>query len=151
MSGASLEFDLSGFTDALDRLKSRLNDLTPLMAQIGEALLLSSQMRFETKTGPDGQGWAALAAATVRDRIRRRYGGANILQRTGALARSLNYRAGPDRVTVSLGGSGNSTAYAAFHQFGTRRFPARPVLGLSAEDERIISEIAETFMRAYLP
>lgn len=154
MAGASLDFNLSDLTSWIEKLQARLADLTPLMADIGDSLLTSSMHRFETKTAPDGSAWAALAAATIRDRIRRDYGGENILQRSSALKLSLNSRPGPDQVIVSMGGSGNSTAYARIHQYGGQagrghkvKIKARSVLGLSPDDEKSIGVITERFLR----
>ena len=150
MPGASLDFDLSGLTSTLDRLQARLADLTPLMEEIGSSLLTSSQERFESKTAPDGSRWATLAAATIRDRLRRNYSAGDILLRSGSLRNSLNYRPGSDQVIVSMGGAGNSTAYARAQQMGYEKLKARPVLGLSTEDKQSVSTIADRFLEESL-
>lgn len=159
MAGASLDFDLSDIESRLSALQARLSNLTPLMEDIGSSLETSSSQRFESKTAPDGKRWPALAAATVRHRIRKGRDPRDMLQFSGDLRRSLNYRASADQVVISLGGAGNSTKYARAHQFGARinrvgvrvggyviNIPARPVLGISRDDEAEISLIAEKFL-----
>jgi len=106
---------MAGF---IERLQAALSDLTPLMEEIGAELLQSSQERFETHEAPSGEPWAALAASTVKQRLKKGYGEENILRRKGWLARSLHYQAESDQVTISMGGTGESIAYAATHQFG---------------------------------
>ena len=163
MAGAGLEFSLDGITGKLEQLQTVFTDLTPLMDRIGAALEMSAQMRFETKTGPGGQKWQDLAASTIRERIRKGYGGQNILRRSGDLVRSLNTRSAPDRVIVSLGGSGNSTAYARAQHMGATikrsgvnvggfiiKIPARPSLGIDREDEKEIVNITDRFLKEVL-
>ena len=154
MAGASLEYSLAPLEGLVERLRAGLNDLGPLMEDIGAELSASAQRRFETKQAPDGAAWEALAAATIARRLKAKggEGAGDILVFSGALSQSVSYEAESDQVTITMGGSGNSTAYAAIHQFGGRagrgrkvNIPARPVLGLSSEDEAAVGRIIEEY------
>jgi len=152
MAGASLEYSLAPLTGFVERLQAAFADLTPLMEEIGAELETSTQRRFETKQAPSGEPWAELAAATIKQRLKKGYGAVNILRRKGWLANSIHYQADSDGVVVSMGGTGNSIAYAAIHQFGGMAgrgrqtyIPARPVLGVSSEDELAIIKIVDNY------
>lgn len=151
--GASLDYDLSAISARLGEIQDRLADLTPLMERIGASLLTSSQQRFESKTGPDGDKWPALAASTIAARRRAKASPNDILVFRGAMRLSLNYRTGRDNVVISMGGTGNSVAYSRLHQLGGRagrghkvKIQARPVLGLSRDDEAAIAKIVDQYV-----
>ena len=130
---------------------AKMENLRPFYVNVGEHLLNSVEDRFDTQTAPDGTAWAALAPATVANRLRRN-GNAEltILRESGRLAGSFNYDASSRQVTV-----GTPVVYAAIQHFGGEAgrnqsvtIPPRPVLGMSPQDEIIISEMAEDFLRS---
>lgn len=130
---------------------SQMENLRPFYVNVGEHLLNSVEDRFDTQTAPDGTAWAALAPATVANRLRR-YGNAEltILRASGRLAGSFNYDASSQQVSI-----GTPVVYAAIQHFGGEAgrnksvtIPPRPVLGISPQDEVIISEMAEDFLRS---
>jgi len=143
-----------------------MSDLTPMMREIGALLLHSSQERIlTTKTDPDNKSWdklspkykarrnalAMIAAGKVAKRKGQTYTGTgdeylSILKLTGALLRSLHYQAFPDRAEISMGSTGKSMVYARVHQYGYKGIPARPVLGVSAEDNNAIHEIIQKYL-----
>jgi phage virion morphogenesis protein len=119
-------------------------DLTPLFREVGSRLVSNTKLRFEEGRAPDGRAWIP----SIRARTQR----GQTLRSSGNLMNSISYRAEPRQVIV-----GTNTPYAAVHQFGTTiraknakalRFqigerwvfkksvtiPARPFLGISAED-----------------
>lgn len=49
----------------LRQLQQHLGNLRPAMAQIGEALKISTQARFRTSTAPDGTPWEPNSAVTL--------------------------------------------------------------------------------------
>lgn len=133
----------------LEQKIARMKDLRPFHANVGEHLLNSVEDRFDSETAPDGSAWKALSPVTVALR-QKRHGNAEltILREWGHLAGSFNYRASHEHVQV-----GSPVVYAAIHHFGGNagrghsvEIPARPILGLSAEDEAVIQEIAEDFL-----
>lgn len=139
---------------ALDRLAALIDDLTPVMQNIGEYLVDSTKERFQTGTAPDGSRWAPKSPVTMA-----RYGARRSnrvdprpLIRTGDLRNFITMEAGSDSVSV-----GSNLIYAAVMQFGAAQgafgrtsrnapipwgaIPARPFLGLSPEDERALDAI----------
>ncbi|WP_298032284.1 phage virion morphogenesis protein [uncultured Desulfovibrio sp.] len=171
MAGATLEFR---FTDeelrrATRQLRDRLARIRfrPLLTAIGNELVTSVSRRFETATAPDGSRWPQSL------RVRRE--GGQTLVKTARLRDSIS-RAGP-QVTARSVEVGTNVEYADIHQFGAtipphtirarraralripgigcRRqvrhpgglIPARPFLGLSAQDETIIQDMTEDWLR----
>lgn len=128
-----------GFREALTRLIQRSMTLQPVFEEIGSALQASTENRFEAETGPDGQAWAAHSPVTLL----RRGASAKKLRDRNHLYQSLSYAAGRLQVAV-----GTNRTYARIHQLGGQAgrgrkvtIPARPYLGVSADDRRMIGEI----------
>lgn len=116
-------------------------DLSPALRIIGEKLVESTQQRFESGTGPDGQKWEENSPVTV-DRKGRNFP----LVDEGTLMESISYALiSNDALEV-----GSSMEYAAMQQFGGTKsefpwlwgdIPARPFLGISSDDESKILDI----------
>lgn len=164
MTGAAFEvtFNDAAILGALDRLQLGLGEDGALLRAIGEYGVASTQRRFQTETAPDGSPWTALnpAYASLKG------SGFNILTRSGLLQRSMNYRPGISEVRW-----GSPMIYAAVHQFGDTivpknakalyfklglggrdvmarsvTIPARPYLGINAEDAEEIIALTGDFM-----
>jgi phage virion morphogenesis protein len=110
VSGLSVTIDDAEVNRALRALAAHLDDLTPAMDAIGQALVTEVDLSFDGSRDPWGTPWDALSAVTL---ARRRGTSAQILRDTGHLANSINYHAAADRVEV-----GTDVIYAATHQFG---------------------------------
>jgi len=128
-----------GFRDALMRLLAATANLKPVFDEIGSALLATTEQRFEAEAGPDGVPWAAHSAATLL----RRGSSARKLRDKGHLYQSLTYASGRLKAEV-----GTNRIYARIRQFGGKAgrgrkvtIPARPYLGISADDRTMIGEI----------
>lgn len=151
----TIELKSDTVSPALDRLAALLDDLTPVMREIGEYLVDSTRQRFPTGTAPDGSRWAPKSPTTLARYGARRSNRVDprpLFGPSGALSGTIAYDAARDSVSV-----GSNMIYAAVMQFGaaqgafgrTRRnapipwgnIPARPFLGLSVEDEAEILEI----------
>lgn len=133
----TIEVDDDGILRGLERLGEKLEDMRPVMAEIGEALREASMEAFDTETAPDGRRWKPLSPVTIA----RRRGGPpyRILQDTGTLRQSITRQVdSPLSVVV-----GTRVSYGAKHQFGSGRVPARPFLGVSDEAR---SEIEATIV-----
>lgn len=156
MTGAAVQFSIDGLDQALATLSAAAAlgaDPLPVYDQIGAAMVTSTEMRFENQAGPDGSPWPPSIRALVE--------GGLTLQKTGALAQSITHQADAQGVEW-----GTNLVYAAPNQFGATirpvsasklRFrlpgnlgwrsadevtiPARPFLGVDAEDETEILEI----------
>lgn len=142
MSGGvsvSIRIEDEGFRDALTRLLERSANLQPVFAEIGSALQATTEDRFEAETGPDGQAWAAHSPVTLL----KRGASAKKLRHRNHLYQSLSYAAGRLQAAV-----GTNRTYARIHQLGGKAgrgrkvtIPARPYLGVSTDDRRMIAEI----------
>lgn len=139
--------------DELKALSSRLKEmaLSPserkqLLGDIGEEMVTQTKDRFAEKKTPDGDDWADIAQST-KDYYRKKFGDPNpyngILWRQGGLMDSLTQQADSWKVLV-----GATKVYAAVHQFGYmwNNIPARPYLGLSADDKTEIIGIINGFL-----
>lgn len=110
----------------LDAATEAVSDLTPAWEQIAEDFRAEEEERF------GGGEWAPLSPAYAAWKARH-FPGKGILRRTGRLYESLTGESQdsvadiePLRLTL-----GTRTPYAVFHQRGTSRMPARPVIDLS--------------------
>ena len=123
--------------EGLARLLARGRDLTPVMREIAGHLADSSAEAFAGEASPAGKAWRPLAEATVRERLRKRYGAGPILERSGDLASRI--LADWDSSTAV---AGTNVAYAATHHFGDARrgIPARPFLAVSRDTRAMIRE-----------
>ena len=155
-----IEIDLKDdeLVATLNRLFGVLADKTPVMQDIGDALLASTEDRYDRGVGPDGSAWAPKSPATIAryergpDRVDLRP-----LIRTGTMRRTLFTQANADQVEI-----GSNAIQAAVMQFGAARgafgaaangspipwgaIPARPFLGVSQEDRVTIVEIVEEWL-----
>lgn len=134
-----IQINDDGAIAALEGLVRQARDLEPAMDDIGRMLRMSARQRIEAAEGPDGTPWPELSAATKRRRGR----DAQPLQDKRHLYKSLTWRAGPSEVAV-----GSNRRYARIQQLGGQAgrglkvsIPARPYLGVSADDRGEIANI----------
>lgn len=177
MTSFSVDIDGRAFCDGFARLAAAVDDLTPIMDEIGETLITSVRLRFERSYGPARFPW---------EPSRKPRGKTLILR--GHLRDSVTHQ--PTSTSVMVG---TNLEYAAIHQFGgeiqrpdrdvtiyrhhnakknelsprfvkkskanfasthrakadTITMPARPYLGIDKEDEHLILTIfEENLMRA---
>ena len=155
MAGTSLSITLddAALVRQLGQLIGALTHPEPALRSIGEELQRTTQERFDQgqKQAPDGTPWARNRPVTIALK-----GRDNPLYQRGNLQNTIRYQLrGATGVEV-----GTNLIYGAAHQFGmpkgyagrTRRgapipwgnVPARPYLGLSADDlTALIHERAE--------
>lgn len=155
MSSVSVRLDAN--TDQLlERMKGMSEvDKAGVMNAIAEGLRTSTMERFRAEESPDGRKWKP----SIRTE------GGKTLTKTAALKTSIKAQASGTGIAV-----GTNLVYAATHQFGDERtiraknskylrfqigsqwisvpsvrvsIPARPFLGVSADDEKEIQEILE--------
>ena len=110
----AVNIDDAGVRDALGGIDARTRNLYPVMDDIGNALMLSVAMRFESETDPSGQAWKVLAPSTIRKKngsVMR--GTEHILQSSRRLHNSITKKVSDNSVIV-----GTNLPYAAIHQFG---------------------------------
>jgi len=150
MTGISYKLivDDAGMRANLDRLMNRMANRQGFFKNVGEHLLNSVHDNFETERAPDGMPWQPLSPVTITARQRHSDTPLSILRVTGGLVGSINYAADNDAVRV-----GTAKVYAAIHHFGGQAgrggkvtIPARPYLGMSADDQEAIVELAEDWL-----
>lgn len=147
MSGLTLRADLS----ALGRVESRLARLTQadrgqLLENMGAVLESSTRNRIQSeKTDPEGNSWPDWSPAYAETR----HGGHSLLSADGGLLDSIRSDVRGDEVEV-----GTNLVYGAVHQFGGAEvdmpIPARPYLGVSAEDEQDILAVTDDWLDGLL-
>lgn len=157
MAGAriTLTLDDAALVRQLGDLIGALTNPEPALRSIGEELVRTTQERFDPgqKRAPDGTPWARNSPVTIA-----RKGRDNPLYERGNLQNTIRYQVlGTRGVEV-----GTNLVYGAAHQFGmvkgyagrTRRgapipwgnIPARPYLGLSADDETEVVRILRDYL-----
>lgn len=166
MTGARIEITVDDATvqGALAHAQAALapQGLVPLLEDIGEYLVRSTRERAEREVSPDGVPWDALTPRYAA-RKAKKYPGAKILHRDfHLLGDQLAAQVDDDTLRV-----GTNAVYGAIHQFGgtihhgsyqrirdRRHFdardvaiPARPWLGVSAEDADEIHAITLDYLR----
>ena len=91
-----------------------------------------------------GEAWAPLAAETLRRRRKGKgKGSVKILQDTDKLKQSIAQIVAGGSVTVGTG-----IEYGPWQQGGTSRMPARPFVGINAEDRGTITQVVMTHWEA---
>jgi len=133
----------------LAELIDRMERPRGFYVNVGEHLLNSVGDNFDKEQAPDGSPWATISSVTVERREAAGHGPTPILRVTGTLRGSFNYEASDTEVRV-----GSAAVQAAMMHFGGESkgymkgavIPARPILGLSADDETEIFAIAEDWL-----
>ncbi len=137
----TVEVDDKAFRDELARLHGRMGDLTPVMQDIGSAMLSRISDRFETRTDPLGRSWAPWAESTLKYYPEK--GNHQLLDRLGHMLEHRSYKADKNSVRV-----GFAEFYSTFHEHGTKHMPRRGLLfadpeagTLASDDEALVLDI----------
>lgn len=130
----ALSIEIHGMDVALARIGRLANiPYNTLLRQIGLTVEEQTVNHFQQQAGPDG-AWAP----TKR--------GGQILVDTGTLRGSINHAVhGSDSVEI-----GTRVYYGKYHQFGTKRTPARAFLGLTESDRDEVKELCVNFIERML-
>jgi phage gpG-like protein len=118
---------------AIDSLREAASDPRGALEEVAADFrqMMTRQFETEGRAEPAAAGWPPLSASTASRKKPR----SGLLVSSGALARSLAEPGAQGAVEIRDARSltlGTRLPYAAFHQFGTRRMPARPLIVLSA-------------------
>ena len=154
-NGVSLNW--GGFDKALGKAAHKLGDKQALMESVGDALVSGTLKRFSDQEDPQGKKWEPSARAAEE--------GGETLTDTAALRKSIDYAATSEKVMV-----GSNLPYARIHQKGGTikpkkakklvfkgrggkkvavdkvTIPARPYLGVSADDMKDVRETISDFL-----
>lgn len=151
-----VEFNFDAVFRRLSDARGRLTDMLPVYQDIGEQVQRSTKSRFGRSEAPDGTKWRPKRPATI-ERYRQAKDPVSLkplIGPTKRLGNEIHYLA--TRAQVEIGSSLEYSAVmqhgAAKGAFGTNRagrpipwgtIPARPFIGLSAQDERDILAIVD--------
>lgn len=143
---------------ALSRLALDRDDKSTLLDEIGINLSENARLRFGDQVAPDGNTWAPSVRAKLQ--------GGETLRDTGRLMGSITHIVSGDSVEY-----GTNVDYAAALHFGAEiksvsgpyltfkipgggwvkkksvTLPARPFLGLSTEDEDMVIDVIDSFLK----
>lgn len=158
MSGVVVEVHSVGLDEALTRIEALADIETyPLMERVGRLIQERTRKRIsQDKESPEGTPWKPNASRT------------RTLERSGQLYNSIDYLTTSDTAIV-----GSGLVYARIHQLGgtikpntaaalafmaegqlvfasSVNIPARPYLGLSADDEQEVIHVTEIFLSELL-
>jgi len=135
MAGASFQLDIDTLGSALSKMMKQVQHTGPMMAEIGDALVSSTKLRFNREAGPDGEKWEPSARAKDTGDL--------TLTDYATLKNSINYEATKTLVVV-----GSNVVYAHAHQAGSDvgrglkvKLPERPYLGFDDDDMEEVGEI----------
>jgi len=138
-----LRIQLDSATALLAALGLRLDSSDELLAPALPVVAAAIERNFDEEGRP--VRWAPLSARYAAWKARRFGAGLRILERSGALRRSISTRIEGSALVAST-----AVPYAAFHQFGTRFIPARPFLVLTESDnEEVAQAVADSLGTAY--
>ena len=161
----TIQFNDEALQAGLDRLARAVTDLTPLMQDIGEEMVVSTKDRFLAGVSPEGVAWAPKSQTTI-DQYRRRRDPVDLRPLIGPsrrLSSEIQWQASATEVEW-----GSNLIQAAVMQFGAAKgafgndaggspipwgtIPARPFLGLADEDRSGIEAALEEWLtRAWGP
>lgn len=132
----------SSLRGGIEGLLRRLKDPEPALRDISKLLKESTEKRItSTKRAPDGAPWAPWAPGTEAARNKKGNASRGLLYDSGELLRSITARVENGQAIVGTG-----VSYAPFLQQGTNKMPARPFVGVSAEDQRDIQGILRRYL-----
>lgn len=142
-----------GFVHRLERLRINGSDMRPALRDMGQVFADAQRDQFETEGRHYGPGWARLTPRykMYKERVRP---GLRILQFDGDLEDAAApgiaeefpiYQLGGHRIEVGL--SNADVPYAMFHQDGTPKMAARPIMGSpTREDQKRITKVLHTHL-----
>lgn len=166
----SLSFDDREVQQTLAEKLRKLEQPRPLLLMIGEYLAETTKQRFVTSTAPDGSRWAPNSRTTLERYVGARGGYSNktgkITQKGQAAAMGKKPLVGAtrllgDQIIYQANDTvleiGSNRIQAAVQQFGAAKgslgggapwgdIPARPFLGVSAQDRAAILEMVGDYL-----
>lgn len=158
----------------MDQLQRELRRMSTLQLQkpaklIAEQMVTSTKKRFIDQHDPQGNPWTPLSPRTVAKRL----GGSKAYTKKGQLRKSAVRRMAAMKILIDSadlmnsiqwnvkGGQiawGTNKVYGPIHQFGgpagrglAVNVPARPFLGISAEDQDYVIDVVTRFVSGGTP
>lgn len=150
MAKPMFTLDVAGDTQmarGFSRLGDSIKDLRPAFKEIVKSFRTIMKKQFESEGGYSGDKWAPLSPTYAVWKAEN-FGGQPILQLTGLLADSLTSKTPYtveeiDKKSLVIG---TKLAYGTYHQTGTGRMPARPIINLTEQDKMTWMKIFQKFI-----
>lgn len=148
MTGIGIQIDADGIGAASAALRNIGSPEAREMLLEAAGAIAESAAReriADTKQAPDGTPWAPWSAKTAERYLDEGRSGNSLLHKDGHLRDSIAWNIGPRADFVEVG---SNRVYAAIQQLGAddasagHGIPARPYLGLSAQDAADIEAAA---------
>lgn len=135
----SIKYSDKQVSDRLSQILVKTGNLKPVLQEIGEYMLYSTDQHFVTETDPQGIAWKPLTPYTLR---KKRAEGRilKILQSTGLMRSRVNYQITGNQCVVGV-----NDEKAKKHQLGIG-VPKREFLGVSDNDKQEILAIADGYI-----
>lgn len=137
MSRMTIAVDLDGFDRVRARLqgmRERSQNLIPAWEAFVTWWARENRQQWRGNGTRWGRTWAPLAPSTIREKRLKGYP-LDTLVRTGALRRDLTVRPlGFESYAQQAVSAGTRISYAKFHQRGTSKMPARPIVNVAQVD-----------------
>ena len=135
----STEYSDTAVRERLKSILAKTGNLNQPLNEIGQFLLASIDLGFENETNPDGIPWKPNSPGIRRYKQSKGYI-LKVLQATGRMRASINYRVSGNELTV-----GTNVSYAYKHQLGIG-VPKREFLGISEENNKAIVSILDDYL-----
>lgn len=161
------EIEANEVKAALARLAGAVSDMKPLMQELGEIMIDRTKGNFKEGQSPDGQKWADKTPTTIAAYMARKdpVDSRPLFGPSKQLSTQIFYEVDPAEVRW-----GSNLIYSAVMQFGAKKgafgtktgtnkkgrefsmpmpwgdIPARPYLGVGAEDSRLLIEAIEEYL-----
>ena len=117
-----------------------------LLKSLGVEIEAQISERIEsTKRDPEGKTWAELADKTRQYLLKHFPSARPPLWRTGELLDTIE-----SQVSGGVLLTGATKEYAGFLQDGTKRMPARPFIGLSAQDIADLADLIDAWLKEHV-
>jgi phage gpG-like protein len=126
-------------------LLQALDDFQPVIEDFGRQISAAEKGNFASQGAGFGLPWPALSPLTLAEKQRKGYPSTSLV-RTGALQAAVGESVMLTPTSVQVGVDLSAVPYAAYHQTGTSRMPARVLVAVSDD---MIDEMMQT-LRAYL-
>lgn len=147
------KFEVDGavqFDRAFLRVQERIEDLRPVWDGVEREFHAIEREQFESEGSAGRSGkWAPLSRKYAEQK-EKKYPGAQILERTGALKRSLTSETEHSTVTKEKQefAIGTSLPYAKYHQRGGKHLPQREIISFSdTQRTRLMKEIQKGLLQ----
>lgn len=171
----TIELKDAEVAEALRALAASLADMSPVMSDIGQYMVRSTNARFVAGVSPEGTPWAAKSPVTLANYARKGDPAdpRPLFGPSGRLSSEINYQPSPRSVEI-----GTNMIYAAVQHFGAAQgafgarmgrtkpsekrpksqdyffhipwgtIPARPFLGVSDEDRTALLDLIEEWLES---